>query len=407
MSNRAAPAEASDHGSDNRASIVINHEYLAEFIAEIFRHAGCSDAESVRIGASLVGANLAGHDSHGVIRSALYVDLLAGGVQVADQEIEVLIDSGALVLVDGRYGMGQTVGPAAVRLGIERCKELGVAVVALRNAGHLGRIGEYAEMAAAESLVSMHFVNVANSRLVAPFGARSRRMGTNPCAFGAPVAGRQPVIHDFATSVVAEGKAMVALHGGPALPDNALVSGDGAITGDPRVLYSFQEGQRPNSMDGPGALRAMGEHKGSGIAVMCELLAGALTGTGTAGPRSVRFANGMLSVYMDPAYMDAAHLDPANADPASTNRAGTEGGVDEIKEGYDGIAAEYLDWFREAQAIDPASPVKLPGDVERERRQHRIANGITLPAETWESICGGARSAGVPEATIAAASPAH
>ena len=367
--------------------VVINHERLAGFIAEIFRHTACSDAEAERIGASLVGANLAGHDSHGVIRSALYVELLANGVQLADQEIKVLIDSGSLLLVDGQYGMGQTVGPAAVALGIERCKELGTAIVGLRNAGHLGRIGEYAEMAAAQGLVSVHFVNVANSRLVAPFGAKERRMGTNPCAYGAPVAGRRPVIHDFATSVVAEGKAMVALHGGPAVPENALVSADGEITGDPRVLYSFADGQRPDSTDGPGSLRAMGEHKGSGISVMCELLAGALTGTGTAGPRRVRFANGMLSVYVDPAQIDAA--------------------VGETDDGYNGIAADYLDWFYDAAAIDPNQPVKLPGDVEHERRQHRKANGIKLPAETWASICGGARAAGVPQATIAAAAEFH
>ncbi len=363
--------------------MVINHERLADFIAEIFRYTGCSDAEAGRIGRSLVGANLAGHDSHGVIRSALYVELLANGVQLADQEIKVLIDSGSLLLLDGQYGMGQTVGPAAVGLGIERCSELGTAVVGLRNAGHLGRIGEYAEMAAAGGLVSVHLVNVANSRLVAPFGSKARRMGTNPCAYGAPVAGRRPVIHDFATSVVAEGKAMVALHGGPPVPANALVSADGEITGDPRVLYSFSEGRRPNSMDGPGALRAMGEHKGSGISVMCELLAGALTGTGTAGPRRVRFANGMLSVYVDPAQIDAA--------------------VGETDDGYNGIAADYLDWFYEADAIDSSQPVKLPGDVEHERRQHRMANGITLPAETWESICGGARAAGVAPETITAA----
>ncbi|MDE0319749.1 MAG: hypothetical protein OXI97_07690, partial [Acidimicrobiaceae bacterium] len=103
----------------------------------------------------------------------------------------------------------------------------------------------------------------------------------------------------------------------------------------------------------------------------------------TAGPRRVRFANGMLSVYVDPAQVDAA--------------------VGETDDGYNGIAADYLDWFYDADAIDPALGVKLPGDVEHERRQHRMANGITLPAETWESICGGARAAGVPESTIAAA----
>ena len=239
----------------------------------MFEHAGCSGAEAGRIADNLVTANLTGHDSHGVIRVGRYVDWLNAGVQIADQGLETLIDEGPLLLVDGQYGMGQTVGPLAVDLGIARAKEHGLSIVALRKAGHLGRIGEFAETAAAEGLVSIHIVNVASSRLVAPFGSRSRRMGTNPMAFGVPRPDGPPVIHDFATSVVAEGKTMVALHGGPPVPDDALVGPDGELTGDPSVLYEVKPGSTPNAAAGGGALRAMGEHKGSGLSVMCELLA--------------------------------------------------------------------------------------------------------------------------------------
>ena len=100
MSETRTTNDAATAGVAADQPVVIDHERLADFIAEIFRHTACSDAESERIGRSLVGANLSGHDSHGVIRSALYVELLANGVQLADQEIKVLIDSGSLMLLD-------------------------------------------------------------------------------------------------------------------------------------------------------------------------------------------------------------------------------------------------------------------------------------------------------------------
>lgn len=348
---------------------VISAGDLRDYVTRIFEAAGCSAAESGRIADNLVDANLTGHDSHGVVRVPRYVSWLEHGVQYADQTLNTLVDNGALLLVDGQYGMGQTVGPLAVALGIERAKEHGHSIVALRKAGHLGRIGAFAETAAAEGLVSMHIVNVGSSQLVAPFGSRDRRMGTNPLAFGVPRPGSEPVIHDFATSVVAEGKAMVALQGGPPVPDNALVGPDG-VTGDPSVLYEIKEGRRPDAGKGPGALRAMGEHKGSGLSVMCELLAGALTGSGTAGPGDIRFANGMLSIYLDPAL-----IDPDNSFAADMT--------------------SWIDWFLDAEPIDPAEPVILPGDRERQRRADREANGLSLPPDIWNGIVRAGESVGI------------
>lgn len=360
------------------ASVRIDAGELTDLVTTIFEHTASSAQESRRIAENLVEANLTGHDSHGVMRVPRYVDYLATGVQVPDQTIEILVDEGPLLLVDGRYGMGQTVGPAAVQLGIDRARHHGLAIVALRKAGHLGRIGAFAEQAATAGLVSMHLVNVANSRLVAPFGSSDRRMGTNPLAFGVPRTGAPPVIHDFATSIVAEGKAMVALQGGPAVPGDALVGPDG-ITGDPSVLYLERPGERPNSKLGVGALRAMGEHKGSGLAVMCELLAGALTGTGTAGPDEIRFANGMLSIYLDP-----TRIDP-------DDRQGSD-------------LTNYIDWFLAARPIDPDDTVRLPGDRERERRRERLVDGIMLPVDLWQSIVEAALSVGVDQSRIDATS---
>src|SRR4029077_6722012 len=176
------------------------------------------------------------------------------------------------------------------------------------NAGHIGRVGDWAEMAAAEGLVSVHFVNAAGSLLVAPHGGVEKRLSTAPYCVGIPRRGQDPIVLDFATSIVAEGKVLVASRGGKKLPDGALIDSDGTLSEDPVVLYGpySAEGPRDHTR-GTGAIRAFGDHKGSGLAFMCELLGRATTGTGaTSGGR--RFANGMLAFYLDPKVVDTSHV---------------------------------------------------------------------------------------------------
>lgn len=356
----------------------IDADRLQDFITEVFAATACSEAEAGRIAANLVEANLAGHDSHGVIRTERYVGWLAAGVQLPDQEITIVTESPSLAVVDGNYGMGQTVGPAAARMGIAMAAENGVAVVALRNAGHLGRIGAFAEMAADAGQASIHLVNVVAGLLVAPFGGRERRMGTNPVCIGTPVEGRDPVILDFATSVVAEGKAYVALKGGKPVPHGSLISSEGELTDDPTVLYGepTDDGVR-TAAGGTGALRAMGEHKGSGLALMCELIGGALTGAGTAGPGRQRFCNGMLSIYLS---IDAFDVD----------------------DHYARLARDYLDFFVSSALAEGSDEVLTPGEPERRRQAERRAGGIDIPDDAWASIVQGARDAGLSEERIAA-----
>ena len=148
-----------------------------------------------------------------------------------------MVDTPSLAVVDGKFGYGQTVAPQAVRIGIEKCKKAGLAAVALRNAGHIGRVGDWAEMAAAEGLVSVHFVNAAGSLLVAPYGGVQKRLSTAPYCVGIPRQGQDPIVLDFATSIVAEGKVLVASRGGKKLPKGALIDSDGTLSEDPAVLY--------------------------------------------------------------------------------------------------------------------------------------------------------------------------
>src|SRR6478672_10607807 len=283
------------------------------------------------------------------------------GSVVPNQSAEVVVPTPSLAVVDGKFGYGQTVAPQAVKIGIEKCKASGLAAVALRNAGHIGRVGDWAEMAAAEGLVSIHFVNAAGSVLVAPFGGVERRLSTAPYCVGIPRRGQGPVVLDFATSVVAEGKVLVASRGGKKLPKGALVDADGTLSEDPTVLYGpfTPEGPRDHTK-GTGAIRALGDHKGPGLAFMCELLGGALTGTGaTSGDR--RFANGMLAFYIDPKVVDTSHV-------------------------FDAEVSRYVDFIRATKPVAGVDTVLIPGDTERKTRAERTRNGIPLPDDTWAAI---------------------
>ena len=144
----------------------------------------------------------------------------------------------------------------------------------------------------------VHFVNAAGSVLVAPYGGVERRLSTAPYCVGIPRQGQRPIVLDFATSIVAEGKVLVASRGGKKLPKGALIDLEGTLSEDPAVLYGPHSAEEPRDhSQGKGAIRAFGEHKGSGLAFICELLGGALTGTGATGPNR-RFANGMFAVYV-------------------------------------------------------------------------------------------------------------
>jgi uncharacterized oxidoreductase len=336
---------------------------LSGFASDIFAAAGCARDEADRVAHYLTIANLTGHPSHGVMRVPRYVAMMEKDMVRPGKSITMVTETDSIAAVDGHYGFGQTIGEQAVDLGIEKARNHGVSVISVRNVGHLGRIGDWPTRAAAQGMVSIHFVNTSGiGLLVAPFGATSRRMSTNPFAIGVPVEGEEPVILDFATSIVAEGKVNVAVDGGAKLPEGALISAEGEITTDESVIYGPITDERPlSARKGTGAIRAMGDHKGSGLSIMCELLAGALGGGGAAKEGVEMLSNGWLAIYID-----------------SATFAAGGGFADEV--------ADYLDFARSARPVDPDGKVLMPGDPERQRREDRLANGIPLEDTTWRSL---------------------
>jgi uncharacterized oxidoreductase len=340
-------------------------------MSDIFRHgaltraieaivaAGGSDAQEAHwVADNLVTANLLGHDSHGVGMIPRYVDALLEGGLAVNQKVRITVDTGTLVALDGRRGYGQSIGRQAMQLAIERAKQHGSCIVSLGNSHHLGRIGHWAEMAVAEGLVSLHFVNVLSHARVAPYGGRDARFGTNPCCIAIPLPGEPPFVLDYATSAVAQGKLRVAHNKGEKVPHGRLIDTEGNPTQDPRyaVVPPF------------GAMLPFGEYKGYGMAVACELLGGALTGGGTwhfEESNRQRVLNGMLTVVLD-----ARRLGTAQA--------------------FEREARAFLDWLRKARPAPGFDRVRVAGEPEREMRARRAQEGIAVDATTWKEIEGAA-----------------
>jgi uncharacterized oxidoreductase len=332
--------------------------------------AGSNDAEAALIARRLVDSNLAGHDSHGVVRLPRYVhDVHTGGV-IPNRHATIALETEALVVVDGHNGFGQVIGGEAMAIGIERARRRGACVLALRHSAHLGRIADWAEMVAEQGLASFHFVNVTGftANRVAPFGGTDARLATNPVAAAIPRPGGEHIILDMATSVVAEGKIAVAANRGVPVPDGWLIDQAGRPTRDPGVLYT----------DPPGALLPFGGHKGFGLALFCDLLAGALLGAGGAASnceRGVRVENNMLAMIIDPAAIGC--------------RRAFEAEVERI-----------LAFVKASPPSQPDGTVLAPGEPERASRAERLARGIPLEAETWRQILSAARSVGLSPADL-------
>ena len=344
---------------------------LRNHCAAIIAGTGSSPDEAAQVADNLVFANLSGHDSHGAGMIPRYVDAVLEGGLKPNAAVKVLLDAGSLLTIDGQRGYGQVVGVQAMELAIPRAKELGSCILALGNSHHLGRIGHFAEMAVAQGLVAIHFVNVQSRPVVAPWGGGDGRYGTNPCCIGVPIRGREPFVLDFATSRVAQGKMRVAHNEGRKVPDGYLIDPSGRPTNDPGVVVVPQPQAAGAGLF--GALMPFGEHKGYGMAVACELLGGALTGSGTwhrPADNAKAVINGMLAILIDP------------------ERLGTQ-------QAFESETLAFIDWLRQSPPAPGFDAVRIAGEPEREARAQREREGIAIDSHTWSEIVAAGNKVGV------------
>lgn len=296
---------------------------------------------------SLVEANLAGHDSHGVLRLPWYARQVREGQVRPAERPRLLGVSGAAARVDGRLGWGAPAARLAAETAIAAARAQGAAAASIVNCNHIGRVGAYVLQIARAGMVGLALCNA--SRAVAPFGGHGRLMGTNPFAMAAPGGpGDEPLVLDFATSGVAEGKLRVARARGEQVAPGLLRDAAGQATQDPAAFYAG------------GALETFGLHKGSGMSLMIELLARGLGGADPTleGPRGF---NGTLIMALD-----IAAFAPAEQFAGAAGR----------------LAAE-------AHATPPlpgVARVLLPGEPERISRAARLAAGVPIPDATWAEL---------------------
>ena len=342
---------------------------LTDLISRICVAGGSAPDEAKEVADQLVTANLTGHDSHGIGMMPAYVRALFDGKLRPNVQPTVVSDRGAYLLIDGNYGYGQTVAKKAMELGIAKAREMGIAVVALRNAHHIGRVGAWGEMAAAAGFVSIHYVNVTSSHIVAPYGGSDARLSTNPYVTAFPATpGNPAIILDMATSKVAMGKVRVAYNKGVEVDDHTLIDSQGRETRDPAVMFTEPK----------GALMAAGLHKGYGLALACELLAGAFTQGGTNLPEAhalPTIVNNMLAIILDPGMFG--------------ERAAFEKEID-----------AFTAWVKASPPGPGVDAVMVPGDPERKSKAARLADGIPVDDQTWQEMLEAAARVGLNRAEV-------
>ncbi|MBI3452772.1 MAG: malate/lactate/ureidoglycolate dehydrogenase [Rhodospirillales bacterium] len=333
----------------------ISAKDLTGVVAAICRAAGSKPKEARMVADNLVAANLAGHDSHGVGMLPIYIAAVHEGKLKPNRHVGIVAKPGPILVLDGRRGYGQVIGVEAMALGIAQAKKYGVAIVALRNSHHIGRIGAWAEQCLDAGLASIHFVNViGRPPLVAPHGGRDARLSTNPFCAALPSARGRPIVLDMATSKIALGKARVAKNKGVAAPADSIIDARGRPTVDPGVMFARAQ----------GALLPFGEHKGYGLAAICELFAGVLAGGGTmpsVSQASIAIINNMFSVIIDPKALGVAR--------------------DLRRE-----VTRVTKWLTASRRRPGMGPVLVPGDPERLSRAKRLREGIVIDPRTWGEI---------------------
>jgi uncharacterized oxidoreductase len=336
-----------------------NQQQLLDLSETILRHHGATDRESEIVGNHLVDANLAGHDSHGVIRLPQYIQDIDAGLIRPGEAHTLCTQTETTAVIDANGVFGQVAGHDATLLARDKARKQGLAAVTVRRSNHTGRLGTYGEMLAAENMVSLVMVNGGGrGQWVAPFGGRQRRLSTNPMVMAAPSPGHFPLLLDMSSCVAPEGKVRNYLQRGERVPAGWLVDADGHETTDPQALYT----------ENPAALLPLGGsagHKGFGLAVMIDVLAGALSGAGCSRPETASDQgsghSGLLIIAIDVACFQTTSDFFGELEPL----------------------------VRHLKSCPPAAgftEVLVPGESEFRARQDRLEQGIDIPEETWSKI---------------------
>jgi uncharacterized oxidoreductase len=338
---------------------LLQPETLSHFVQRIFLAAGAPDDIAASVAESLVCSDLVGHDSHGVVRVRQYLDAIRRGDLDPAAQPAIVHDAGAVLTVDARRAFGQVAAAWTIQQAVARARTHGLAAAGLINCGHVGRLGEWVQLAADQNAIALAFCNGGGvTGSVTPYGGAARLLGTNAIAAALPVGGQPPIVLDFATSAVAEGKVRVARNRGKSIPEGWILNAQGLPSTDPNDLYT-------NGMLLPAAT-----HKGYALSLLVEFLGGVLTGNGAPALGGYRPGNGVLFLVLDV----AAFRPLADFLADSTRLAGA---------------------VKAVPAAPGFSEVLLPGEPEQRMEAERRATGVQVDDATWALLTEDAATLGV------------
>jgi LDH2 family malate/lactate/ureidoglycolate dehydrogenase len=326
-------------------------EQLTDMGMRLFLARGIRKHIAEQVVDSLVLSNLLGVDSHGVVRIRNYFDSIDVGAIVPDAEPKVVRDNGVAVILDGQKAFGQVAARRAARMAIRKARKYAIGVVSFTDVYHIGRLGEYVNMAAEEGLIAFMVANGSRpGGLVTPYGARQRMLGTNPLAFAIPANGHPPLVADFSTSAVSEGRVRIALRKGEKIPQGWLVDQEGRASDQPSSLY-----------DG-GSILPFGDYKGYALSLFVEVVGGILSGADTPiSPGYGYMHNGVFLMVIQPTYFR----------PELQYRAAVEHLFLSIKNALPALG------------MDGAL---IPGEPEWRARCKREKEGVPMDPHTWAEL---------------------
>ncbi|TRW45823.1 Ldh family oxidoreductase [Georgenia yuyongxinii] len=320
---------------------------LHRITTRIFEAVGTPEDIASDVADVLVDNHLAGHDSHGVLRIAQYLQWIREGRIVPHARPEVLVDTSSTALVRGHMGFGQSVALVATDLATAKAKRNGVAAVSVVDLGHTGRLGAFTERAARQGVVMFMTVGSGGPAMTVPFGGAEPSLGTNPIAFSLPRGSQDPVTLDYATSAIANGKLMLARAKGEPVPEGSIVDREGAPTTDPEDYFAG------------GHLLPFGGHKGYALAVIADLLAGPLAGADSYSGAVMETGVFMFAVASDAFRPERDYLRAMDAVTARITGVPPAPGFDDVL---------------------------LPGEPEARTHRARLNDGIPLPEETLAEL---------------------
>ncbi|MFO1021888.1 MAG: Ldh family oxidoreductase [Planctomycetales bacterium] len=343
-------------------------QQLQIFATAILQAAGVTPDEARTVAASLVESNLRGHDSHGVFRVLEYTQQLQRGDLASDAPFTVLHESPALLHADGELGFGQIQCARLIEQVCDKARTSGIACGTLRRSGHVGRLGEWVELAARQGFAAFLAVNDNGFLMyVAPPGGTAPRISTNPLAIGIPTA-TEPLVLDMSTSAVARGKVRVAQLAGKECPPGWIQDSHGNPTTDPWAI----------STNPPGSLLPLGGdqgYKGFALGMLLDILTAGLSGgTCPPAPDQTETNNVLLVVWNPDRFAGHDHF-----------RQETE---------------KLIAWVRATPTREGVDRILLPGDLSQETRQKRLRDGIPLPGDNWTKLVELAQQSGVVPPTV-------